>query len=70
MATAGSGDVLSGMLSSLLAQGLSPIDAARTGVFLHGLAADLAIRTIHPKSLIASNIIEYISSAWNIVAQK
>ncbi|WP_140936688.1 NAD(P)H-hydrate dehydratase [Sphingobacterium lumbrici] len=68
MATAGSGDVLSGMLASLLAQRFSPQDAARVGVFLHGLASDLAIRTIHPKSLIASDIIEHISSAWNIVA--
>ncbi|MBE8723059.1 NAD(P)H-hydrate dehydratase [Sphingobacterium pedocola] len=68
MATAGSGDVLSGMISSLLAQGFSPQDTARAGVFLHGLAADLTIRKIHPKSLIASDLIEHISSAWDTVA--
>ncbi|MCD8540049.1 MAG: hypothetical protein LRY55_09985, partial [Leadbetterella sp.] len=64
MATGGSGDVLTGIITSLLAQGYSPEDAAVTGVYLHGLAGDLAIRKIHPKSLVASDIIEHLSSAW------
>ncbi len=43
MATGGAGDVLTGLLASLLAQGLEPLDAARLGVYLHGLAGDLAV---------------------------
>lgn len=65
MATGGSGDVLTGIITSLLAQRYSSEDAAVTGVYLHGLAGDLAIRKIHPKSLIASDIIEHLSSAWS-----
>ncbi|MCK7536166.1 MAG: hypothetical protein MZV63_36855 [Marinilabiliales bacterium] len=42
MATGGSGDVLTGMILSLLAQGYEPVNAAITGVFLHGLAGDIA----------------------------
>ncbi len=67
MATAGSGDVLAGIITSLLAQGFSSKDAALTGVYLHGLAADLAVQTMHPKSLIASDIIDGISKAWQAV---
>jgi NAD(P)H-hydrate epimerase len=43
MATGGTGDVLTGLLAGLLAQGLDPLDAARLGVYLHGLAGDLAV---------------------------
>lgn len=64
MATAGSGDVLTGIITSLLAQSYTPIDACKIGVYIHGLAADYAIKTIHPKSLIASDIIEHLSAAW------
>lgn len=64
MATAGSGDVLTGMITSLLAQGYSPDQAAKLGVFLHGLSADIAIQRIFPGSLIASDIIANISNAW------
>ncbi|MFD2742296.1 MULTISPECIES: NAD(P)H-hydrate dehydratase [Sphingobacterium] len=67
MATAGSGDVLAGIITSLLAQGFSSEDAALTGVYLHGLAGDLAVQTMHPKSLIASDIIDGISKAWHVV---
>jgi len=64
MATGGSGDALSGIITSLLAQGYSPSDAALAGVYLHGLAGDLAAQSIHPKSIIASDIIEHLSGAW------
>lgn len=64
MATGGSGDVLTGMITSLLAQGFSPAAAAITGVYLHGAAGDLASRTIHPRSLIASDLIGHIGEAW------
>jgi NAD(P)H-hydrate epimerase len=64
MATAGSGDVLTGILLSLLAQGYSPEDAALTGVFIHGLAADMAIKKIGEYSLISTDIIDYLGKAF------
>jgi hydroxyethylthiazole kinase-like uncharacterized protein yjeF len=67
MATGGSGDVLTGIITSLLAQSYSPKHAALIGVYLHGLAGDSAVQKIHPKSLIASDIIEHITDAWKIL---
>lgn len=64
MATAGSGDVLTGIILSLLAQGYSSEDASITGVFLHGLAGDIASSGSGPESLIASDIIENIGNAY------
>jgi Predicted sugar kinase len=64
MATAGSGDVLTGMLAGLLAQGYSPEDTAKLGVFLHGLAGDLALNKQSEESLIASDIICNINEAF------
>ena len=63
MATAGSGDVLSGMLAALLGQGLSSFEAAKTGVYLHGLAGDLAAREKTQAGMIASDIIDKIPEA-------
>ncbi|GCC52256.1 bifunctional ADP-dependent NAD(P)H-hydrate dehydratase/NAD(P)H-hydrate epimerase [Chryseotalea sanaruensis] len=65
MATAGSGDVLTGMIMSLLAQGYKPLDAAIVGVFLHGWAGDLAVRKMGEISLIASDIIDFIPPAYH-----
>src|SRR5690606_4757039 len=65
LATAGSGDVLTGMITSLLAQGYKPIDAARVGVYLHGITSDMTMQTIHPRSFIASDIIENIGNAYS-----
>jgi len=64
MATAGSGDTLTGILLGLLAQSYSPINASIAGVFLHGLAGDIAANEKSPESLIASDIIEYLGSAF------
>jgi NAD(P)H-hydrate epimerase len=64
MATAGSGDVLTGMITSLLAQGYLPKEAAILGVYLHGLAGDIAKSKVGVNSLIASDIIEDISAAY------
>lgn len=58
MATAGSGDVLTGIIASLCAQGYSPKIAACMGVYLHGLAGDMAIQQQNEASLIASDIVE------------
>lgn len=64
MATAGSGDALTGILLSLLAQGYSPHQAAIAGVLLHGLAADLAVVHCGEYSLIATDIIDYLGKAF------
>lgn len=64
MATAGAGDVLTGILCGLLAQGYSPADAALTGVFIHGLAAYIAIKNQSEESLIAGDICENIGMAF------
>ncbi len=64
MATGGSGDVLTGIILGLLAQGISSEKAAETGVYLHGLAGDLAARKLSQSSLIASDIIAYMGKAF------
>jgi hydroxyethylthiazole kinase-like uncharacterized protein yjeF len=64
MATAGSGDVLTGIILSLLAQGYSPGNSAMMGGYLHGLAADLAAETSSEESLIAGDIIESLGLAF------
>ena len=64
MATAGSGDVLTGIITSLLAQGYLPAEAAQLGVYLHGLAGDLAAEELGEESLIASDIINYLPAAF------
>ena len=64
MATAGSGDVWTGIILGLLAQGYSSENAARAGVFLHGLAGDLAVQQKSEFSLIASDIIEFLGNAF------
>lgn len=64
MATAGSGDVLTGMILSLLGQGYSPEEASILGVYLHGLAGDYAAAEKGLESLIASDIIDNIGNAF------
>ncbi|MCA9498104.1 MAG: NAD(P)H-hydrate dehydratase [Nitrospira sp.] len=63
MASAGMGDVLTGIITGLLAQGLSGWDAARVGVYLHGLAGDLAAATIGQPGLIAGDVLNAIPHA-------
>lgn len=60
MATAGSGDVLTGIITSLLSQDLDGMSAAKLGVYLHGLSGDLAIVDKSMNGLIASDLIEYL----------
>ncbi|PWB74555.1 bifunctional ADP-dependent NAD(P)H-hydrate dehydratase/NAD(P)H-hydrate epimerase [candidate division GN15 bacterium] len=64
MATGGSGDVLSGMIGSFLAQGMSPLDAALCGVYLHGRAGDLAADELTERAMIAGDIITYLPQAF------
>ncbi len=63
LATGGSGDVLTGMIVGLLAQGYSPQYSAMAGVFLHGLAADLSVARKNVESLAAGDIIDFIPRA-------
>ncbi len=67
MATAGTGDVLTGVLLALLAQGYHSIDAALLGVNLHGLAGDLAMEEQSTESLIASDVIENLGKAFRVL---
>ncbi len=64
MATAGAGDVLTGMISALAGQGLDNFDAAVLGVYIHGLAGDIAAEKIGQVSLTATDIITYLSNAF------
>ncbi len=64
MATAGSGDVLAGVVSSFLAQGLNPLKAALLGMYIHGYAGDIAAQEKGMHSLIASDIIDYLPAAF------
>lgn len=64
MATGGSGDVLTGVITGLLACGYQPFAAAIFGVYLHGLAGDLATESIGQEALLASDIIEYLGKAF------
>lgn len=62
LAKGGSGDVLTGMVGALLAQGYEPLAAAALAVHLHGLSAELS--PVHPQSLLASDLIDGLSAAW------
>jgi ADP-dependent NAD(P)H-hydrate dehydratase / NAD(P)H-hydrate epimerase len=64
MAKAGTGDVLTGILTGLLAQGYSGLDTCHLGVFLHGLAADLAVNEYNENCLLPTDIIKYINPAF------
>lgn len=64
MATAGSGDVLTGVITALLAQGYTPLRAAVFGVYLHGRAGDLAVEQMGYQALTASDISKHIGKAY------
>ncbi len=64
MATGGCGDVLTGLITALLAQGLEPFHAARLGAHLHGLAGDLAAAELSQPGLIASDLPRHLGQAW------
>jgi len=67
MATGGSGDVLTGLITGLMAQGVDPLSAAQAGVYLHGMAGDLAVEALSEEALIAGDIILYLGEAFREV---
>ena len=62
MSTGGSGDVLTGIIAALIAQGMPLFDATALGVYIHGLAGDAAADELGEYSVMASDIIEHIST--------
>ena len=64
MATAGSGDVLTGIITGLLARGYKREDACLVGIYLHGLAGDIAARELGEESVMASDLIQYLPYAF------
>lgn len=64
MATGGSGDVLTGIILALLAQGYESVDAARMAAYMHGLAGDLAVAVFGETALVAGDIVNYLPKAW------
>ena len=70
LATAGSGDVLSGFIGGFIAQGLSPLNATLTGVYLHGLAAECLIQKNKSNNIVASDLFEGLSLALQAIQTK
>ena len=64
LAVGGSGDLLTGIITSLLGQGMSTFDAARLGAYLHGLAGDLAAEATASPSVLPTQVIEYLPAAF------
>lgn len=70
MATGGTGDVLTGIVTGLLAQYYSPVEAAVAGVFLHGMAGDLAATALSMESMVASDLIAHLPEAFIALLRK
>jgi NAD(P)H-hydrate epimerase len=64
LATAGTGDVLSGAIAALRAQGLQAFEAAAAGAYLHGLAGEVARREIGAAGMVAGDVLAYLPEAW------
>ena len=70
MATGGSGDVLTGIIAALAGQKLEPEDAAKAGVYIHGMAGDLAAGAIGETGMTAMDIAEYTAAAFKKITGK
>ena len=60
------GDALTGIIGALLAQGMPALEAARAGVYVHGLAGDLAAEKHGERAMLATDLIESLGVAWHI----
>ncbi|MCI0334911.1 MAG: NAD(P)H-hydrate dehydratase [Planctomycetes bacterium] len=69
MATGGAGDVLTGIITGLMCQGMEAFDAARLGTHLHGLAGDLAVESVGDVSMIAGDLIDYLPVAFQTLGR-
>ena len=69
MATGGTGDVLTGIITGLLCQGLAPYDAARLGVYVHGHAGDQAAEELGQLSLLATDLLHYLPNSLRYVVK-
>ena len=69
MATGGTGDILTGLLGGLMAQGMEGMDAALLAVYVHGLAGDLAAEAWTERGMVASDLIGEIPEAWRILEE-
>ena len=70
MGTGGTGDALTGILTGLLAQGYVPDEAARLGVYLHGLAGDLAAHQLEQEALLAEDVVSHVGRAYRSLRQQ
>jgi NAD(P)H-hydrate epimerase len=68
MATGGTGDVLTGIITGLLCQGYPSEHAAILGVYVHGLAGDLAAADLSQQALVAGDVIDYLGKAFNVIS--
>ena len=69
LAKGGSGDALTGIITSFLAQGYAPIIAANMGVYIHGLAADITLKSQSMESMLISDVIDNIGKAFKQIQQ-
>jgi hydroxyethylthiazole kinase-like uncharacterized protein yjeF len=69
LAKAGSGDALSGVITSFLAQGYHPFDAAKIGVYLHGLAADICLKKQSMESMLVTDVIDCFGKAFKKIME-
>jgi hydroxyethylthiazole kinase-like uncharacterized protein yjeF len=70
LAKAGSGDALTGVITSLLAQGYTPFDAAKMGVYMHGLAADICLKQQSVESMLITDVVECFGKVFKHVLKK
>ena len=64
MATGGSGDVLTGIITGLISRGLRPFDAMIAGAYLHGLSGDIARKSLGEESMTAQDLVDYLGQSF------